>query len=245
MKKLDKKGFTIIEMAIVVVVIGALVGVGLYAKNRINDNSSKAQTANSSTSNRYQSTVWGLDFSKDAQMRNRGKFVQDTLPGSTVSRQVWETSAISSVTTNNTNYNYISEPIRLPQVPNLWSSVCFKPMTGKQTQVLIEFKDNAGRTINRNDNTSRYGYNNNPKFIDLATLYTGNTPAPTTYVCWPQRMKITTSGGVQQARAYLKVLKGKIRVMNTNAYQPVPTSTSQTESMVESSKSVDATNVAR
>lgn len=45
MNKLNKKGFSIIEIVLVVFVIGLVVGLGLYAKNRINDKSSRADSA--------------------------------------------------------------------------------------------------------------------------------------------------------------------------------------------------------
>ncbi len=48
MKKLNKKGFSPLEGLIVVVVIGLVVGIGFYAKNRIDNKSSKAESKNSS-----------------------------------------------------------------------------------------------------------------------------------------------------------------------------------------------------
>lgn len=47
MKKLNTKGFSIVELAIVVVVVGVLVGLGLYTKNRMDNKSSKAESRNS------------------------------------------------------------------------------------------------------------------------------------------------------------------------------------------------------
>lgn len=74
MKKLNKKGFSIVEIFAVVAVIGITTGIGLFVQNRISNRSSKAESVSVST--RSGNPTCRISSSKNPV--SRGEFVQIT-----------------------------------------------------------------------------------------------------------------------------------------------------------------------